>query len=254
MKILVTGSKGFIGRNLIEALEKIKQVEIFAYDKSSGPRMLQHFTGACEFVYHLAAVHRPEDESEFEKVNHLFFADLLKMLRDNNNSCPVLLTSSIQAGDHSKYGKSKLAAEKALQEHADLINSRAIIYRLTNTFGRYAEPNHHSVVATFCYNIARGLPVAISDPGHVMKFYYIDDVIASFIDHLNNDIEPDPDGFYRLPEELTYEITLQELADIIHSFKVWVDKGLAPIYPDEFSLKLYQTYLSYIDTKTADGI
>ena len=254
MKILITGAKGFIGRNLIEALEKIKEVEIFAYDKSSGSGTLQIFTGACEFVYHLAAVHRPEDESEFERVNHLFFADLLKMLRDKNNSCPVLLPSSIQAGEDSGYGKSKLAAEKALKKHSELTGARAIIYRLTNTFGRYAKPNHHSVVATFCYNIARNLPIEISDPDHVMKFYYIDDVIASFINHLHNNLKPDADGFYRLPEELTYEITLQELADIIYSFNVWVDKGLSPIYPDELSLKLYQTYLSYIDTKTADGI
>jgi UDP-2-acetamido-2,6-beta-L-arabino-hexul-4-ose reductase len=254
MKILITGAKGFIGRNLIEALEKIKEIEIFAYDKSSSPRTLQHFTGVCDFVYHLAAVHRPEDPAEFEKVNHLLFADLLNMLQDNRNSCPVLLPSSIQAGDHSAYGQSKLAAENALKKHSELTGARAIIYRLTNTFGRYAKPNHHSVVATFCYSIARNLPIEISDPDRVMKFYYIDDVIASFTNHLLNNLKPDADGFYHLPEELTYEVTLKELADIIYSFKVWVDKGLAPIFPDELSLKLYQTYLSYIDTKTADGI
>lgn len=248
MKILVTGAKGFIGRNLIEELDKNQEIEIFQHDKDTEPKIFQYFIKACDFVFHLAAVHRPTYESEFEKVNHLFFSNLLKMLRSYNNSCPILLTSSIQAGQDSGYGKSKLAAEKALKEHAELMNSRAIIYRLTNTFGRYAEPNHHSVVATFCYNIARGLPIAISNPDRVMKLYYIDDVIAAFISHITNDVVPDSDGFYRLPKELVYEITLKELADIIYSFKASIDKGLPPNHPDIFIKKLYKTYLSYLCT------
>lgn len=246
MKILVTGANGFIGRNLIEELEKNKEVEILRYYKGTDRQMLQDFTRACDFIFHLAAVHRPKDESEFEKVNYYLFADLLAMLRSNNNSCPVLLVSSVLTNQHSGYGKSKLAAEKALKEHAERINSNAIIYRLTNTFGRYAKPNNHSVVATFCYNIAHGLPIVINDPKHIMRLYYIDDVIASFIAQIDHHVEPDPDGFYRLPKKLEYEITLKELADKIYSIKASVDEGLTFAIADELSRKLYDTYLSYI--------
>ena len=246
MKLLVTGAKGFIGRNLIAELNSNKESVIFSYDKDSDPQMLKYYTRACDFVFHLAAVHRPKEESEFEEVNHLFFANLLEMLRSYNNSCPVLLTSSIQTVQHSVYGKSKLNAEKGLKKHAEKMNSRAIIYRLTNTFGRYAKPNNHSVVATFCYNIAHGLPIVISDPKRIMKLYYIDDVIASFVVHINNYIEPDSDGFYRLPSELEYEITLKELADRIHSFKACNKKDLSATIANEFNRKLYETYLSII--------
>jgi len=249
MKLLVTGAKGFIGRNLIELLGKDKEVEVFEYDKDTDPQMLHYFTKECDFVFHLAAVHRPKDEAEFNKVNHLFFGDLLEMLRSEKNACPVLLTSSFQATQNSDYGRSKLAAEKALKKHAETMNSKAIIYRLTNTFGRYAKPNHHSVVATFCYNIARGLPIEISDPERVMKLYYIDDLIDSFLSHLNNNIEPDPDGFYRLPKDLEYKITLKDLADKIYSFKASSDEDLALSMADEFTRKLYETYTNYILAK-----
>ncbi len=246
MKILVTGANGFIGRNLIEELAKNEEVEILRYYKGTDRQMLQYFTRVCDFIFHLAAVHRPKNKSEFEKVNYYLFADLLAMLRSNNNSCPVLLVSSVLTNQHSGYGESKLAAEKALREHAAQINSNAIIYRLTNTFGRYAKPNNHSVVATFCYNIAHGLPIVINDPKHIMRLYYINDVIVSFIAHIDHYVEPDPDGFYRLPKELEYEITLQELADKIYSIKAGVDEGLASAIADELSRKLHDTYLSYI--------
>lgn len=246
MNLLVTGARGFIGRNLIEALEKNKDLEILRYDKETDPQALQYLTRVCDFVYHFAAVHRPADESEFEKVNHILFADLLAMLRSNSNSCPVLLTSSIQTDRHSTYGKSKLAAEKELREHAERTNSRAVIYRLTNTFGRYAKPNNHSVVATFCYNIARGLPITISDPDRVLKLYYIDDVIASFIAHIHKYVEPDSDGFHRLPQDLEHKITLNELACRIYSLKACIDREQDIVINDQFNQKLYETYLSYI--------
>lgn len=247
MKILVTGAGGFIGRNLIEALEENKEVVILKFDHGDDSEKLDRYCGECDFLFHFAAVHRPEDESEFEKVNHLFFADLLAMLKAKNNCCPVLLTSSIQAGDDSAYGRSKRAAENELKKHAEELKARAIIYRLTNTFGRYARPNHHSVVATFCYNIARGLPIVIKDPDRIMYLYYIDDVVESFIAHLYNGNSPDADGYYRLPEELKYEISLVELADMIYSCKSHLNEGLKPSFEDEFAAKLYETYLSYID-------
>jgi UDP-2-acetamido-2,6-beta-L-arabino-hexul-4-ose reductase len=245
LKILVTGAGGFIGRNLIEKLTENCEVEILRYEKNTDPGLIHNYTSSCDFVFHFAAVHRPLDESEFERVNLLFFAGLLEKLRASANSCPVLLTSSIQAVEDTRYGRSKLAAEEELKKHAALLNAQAIIYRLTNTFGRYAKPNHHSVVATFCYNIAHGLPIRISDPNHVMKLYYIDDVTDSFISRLRGDGEPDADGYYRLPEKLKYEITLKALADKIYCFKNSVDQGCIPDVSDEFTGKLYETYLSY---------
>ncbi len=245
MNILVTGATGFIGRNLTESLLKDNNHLVLPFCSSNNLELLEQYSASCDFVYHLAAVHRPKNISEFEKVNHHLFASMLSMLRANNNKCPVLLTSSIQATDQTPYGKSKLAAEKALKSHAISNGSRSIIYRLTNTFGRYAKPNSHSVVATFCYNIARGLPIMITDPMRVMKLYYIDDVINSLITHINQSIKPDSDGFYRLPTHLKYAIDLKGLADIIYRFKSDHDQGIATAAKNELHSKLYDTYKSY---------
>lgn len=246
MKVLITGATGFIGQNLSEALSSLQDIEILAYNSSSDPLLLKRYTGECDFIYHLAAVHRPLDESEFERVNHLLFANLLDMLKANNNKGPVLLASSIHTGINTGYGLSKLAAERALFRHASVTGAKAIIYRLTNTFGRYARPNCHSVVATFCSNIARGLPIVISDPDRLMKLYYIGDVVKSFVAQLSNGSEPETDGFYRLPQELEYEVTLQHLADKIHAFKAALHEGREPDRADLFSEHLYRTFLSYL--------
>jgi UDP-2-acetamido-2,6-beta-L-arabino-hexul-4-ose reductase len=246
MKVLITGNKGFIGRNLTEALAGKPGIEILPFDKDSDDSLLKIYTEECDFVYHLAAVHRPPVISEFDKVNRIFFKDVLALLQKNNNPCPVLLTSSIQAGPDSEYGRSKLAAEEALKRHADQMNSRAIVYRLTNTFGRYALPNHHSVVANFCYNAAHNLPVIVNEPERIMLFYYIDDVIASFLTHLDKHIEPNDDGYFNLPENLIYPIKLQKLSELIHHYKALFDQNKAPKFNDEMSKKLYKTYLYYM--------
>ncbi|HED24198.1 MAG TPA: NAD-dependent epimerase/dehydratase family protein [Firmicutes bacterium] len=245
MKILITGAGGFIGRNLVEVLEKDKGYTLFKFNSADNPRLLNDYTAGCEFLFHLAAVHRPADEAEFDRVNRQFLAGVLDHLRKQDNGCPILLASSIQAVDDSPYGRSKRAAEKLVREHAEKSGSRAIIYRLTNTFGRYARPNSHSVVATFCYNIARDLPIVISDPDREMHLYYIDDVIESFLLHLHGSVEPDPDGFYRLPEVLEYRVTLGELAEMLYSFRERIRSGEEFTPRDEFAAKLYQTFRSY---------
>jgi UDP-2-acetamido-2,6-beta-L-arabino-hexul-4-ose reductase len=248
VNILVTGASGFIGKNLIARLEQTPNAKIYTYDHRCDYGKLNLLSSSCDFVFNFAAVHRPNDNQEFEKVNVVYFNKLLEQIRINNNKCSVLLTSSYQARDNTAYGTSKLAAEEALKAHAEKINSRAIIYRLTNTFGRYARPNQHSVVATFCYNIARDFPISIHDPKKTICLYYIDDVIDSFIDQMQGIGKADADGFYRLPEELTYSVTLQELADKLYRFKDDLQKSSKKEPEDEFSIKLLATYLSYIPT------
>jgi len=246
MKILITGANGFIGKNLRARLKEIyNDVEIYYYDIETPQEKLNDFTKDCDFVYNFAAVHRPKTEDEFDKVNHQLFSGLLDLLKKNNNKCPVLYTSSIQADNGTKYGESKIAAERALQKYGEETGNRVIIYRLTNTFGRWATPNHHSVVATFCYNLARNLPITISNADIVMNFYYIDDVIDSFISQLDGSVKPCDDGIFRLPDDKIHTITLGELGRVLTYFKDCVNKNLEPEFKNDTEKKLYLTYLSY---------
>ncbi len=253
MKVLITGNKGFIGRNLCEALIKKPGIEILPFDKDTDASLLKEYTKQCDFVYHLAAVHRPPTASEFDSINRVFFEDVLALIQEYENPCPVLLTSSVHAGTDSVYGKSKIAAEEALRKHSAIMNSRAIIYRLTNTFGRYALPNHHSVVANFCHSIANNYPVIINEPDRLIRFYYIDDVVDSFKIHLEKDIEPPGHGFFALPEGLTYTIRLKDLAELLYRYKSLTDQGIKYMLEDEFSRKLYDTFLSYLQDITANA-
>lgn len=243
MKILITGANGFLGRNLIEKLGE--EHEIYAYDVNNAKSDLLKYTADCDFVYNFAAVHRPKETTEFDKVNHLFFEDLLDMLIKQGNACDVLYTSSIQAINGSEYGNSKLAAEQALRLYSQKTGKRGIIYRLTNTFGKWAMPNHHSVVATFCYNLTRNMPIYITNADINMNFYYIDDVVDSFALQLKNAILPDNDGIFRLPQEKVYTITLGELADTLTRIKKSVDKQENFNFKTSIEEKLYLTYMSY---------
>ncbi len=248
MKILITGAKGFVGKNLIARLNSCDEKHIiYPYDIDSTFEELEEYVKDCDFVFNFAAVHRPKEIDDFDKTNHLFFDELLSMLQKNNNKCPVLYTSSIQATNGTSYGNSKLAAENDLRYYAEKTGARAIIYRLTNTFGRWATPNHHSVVATFCYNIARGLPIVVNDPNIVMRFYYIDDVIDSFMNQLTSSPVADEDGIYRLPPEMVYTITLGELAQLLQGFKNSLDEGKSPKINTVLAQNFYTTYLSYTE-------
>ena len=201
MNILITGANGFLGKNLIEILVQMPDVNIMHYSRGTSKLLLEKNLSECDFLFHFAAVHRPKDSKEFYRVNDDFFAEILEKLQAYNNTCPVLLTSSIQANDSTDYGRSKSIAENLLRAHSQKTGAKAIIYRLNNTFGKWATPNHHSVVATFCYNINRDVPIAISAREVKMQFYYIDDVIDSFVAQLSGNVSQDEDGIYRLAKE-----------------------------------------------------
>ncbi|MBR2954345.1 MAG: NAD-dependent epimerase/dehydratase family protein [Clostridia bacterium] len=246
MKVLITGAGGFIGKNLTAKLNEIfDDVVIYYYDIETPEEDLDKFAKECDFVYNFAAVHRPKSEDEFDKVNHKFFCGLLDLLKKYNNKCPVLYTSSIQADNGTKYGESKIAAEKALIEYGKEIGNRIVIYRLTNTFGRWATPNHHSVVATFCYNLVNNIELTISNPDIVMNFYYIDDVIESFITQLKGEVQPCSDGIFRLEGNKVYSISLGDLAYKLTYISKCVKEDVAPEFKENIDEKLYITYLSY---------
>ena len=245
--ILITGANGFLGKNLIERLVKTDDVNILHFDQGTSPLLLEKNLKECDFLFHFAAVHRPKDNEDFYRINDDFFEWILKKLEEFGNNCPVLLTSSIQATDNNDYGRSKVIAENLLREHGKKTGSRAIVYRLNNVYGKWATPNHHSVVATFCYNINRDLPIVISNRRIQMHFYYVDDVMDSFVAQINGNVEPDADGIFRLPEEKILHITLGELADSFYAFRELQKCGKTPEFENEAEKRLWTTYISYAE-------
>lgn len=245
MNILITGADGFLGKNLIERLVKMPDVNIMHFSEGTSPLLLDRNLSECDFVFHFAAVHRPKDNEDFYRVNDDFFEGILAKLEEYGNNCPVLLTSSIQATDNNDYGRSKLIAENLLRKHSEKSGARAIIYRLNNVLGKWAMPNHHSVVATFCHNINRDLPIVISNRKIMMNFYYIDDVIDSFLTQIKGEPKPDADGIFRLKEEQIIHITLGELADTFYYFRDCQKRGITPQTDSELKQKLWRTYESY---------
>lgn len=243
MKILVTGAKGFIGKNLIAELKNRGYNEIFECDIETTDEELEKYTDECEFVFHLAGVNRPENEEDFMKGNFGFTSVLLNNLKKNNNKSPVLITSSIQAELDNPYGKSKKAGEDLLFEYEKEVNSKVFVYRLPNVFGKWCRPNYNSVVATFCNNIASDLEIKINNPETVMNLVYIDDVVNEFIEAMQENAHIN-DKFGYIPTVHTSK--LGEIAALIYSFKESRKNLQIPNMQDEFSKKLYSTYLSYL--------
>ena len=242
-KILITGAYGFLGKNLTARLNELGEYIVYPYDKDTDFSVLNEYTTDCDFVFNFAAVHRPKDVSEFDVVNHRLFDHVLELLKLHNNNCPVLYTSSIQATNGTEYGNSKLAAEADLRAYGEQTGARTIIYRLSNIYGRWATPNHHSVVATFCNNLSLGLPITVNDRNHVMHFHYIDSVIDDFVNQIAGNLTPDDDGIFRV--KAIHEITLGELADTLTEFSLAIKKGINPITKNKTQETLLTTYLSY---------
>jgi UDP-2-acetamido-2,6-beta-L-arabino-hexul-4-ose reductase len=243
MKILVTGAKGFIGKNLIAELRNQNYNDIFEYSKGMGLDSLDEYCKEADFVYHLAGVNRPQDQSEFMDGNYGFTIELLEMLKKHQNICPVMTSSSIQAELDNAYGISKKAVEDLIFEYSKETGAKVLVYRFPNVFGKWCRPNYNSVIATFCHNIARELTITVNDPNVVMNIVYIDDVIEELLSALDGH-ENLVRVFCEVP--VSHSITLGEIVDLIYSFKKSREERSIPNMSNQITKKLYSTYLSYL--------
>ncbi|MBC8560081.1 capsular polysaccharide biosynthesis protein CapF [Fumia xinanensis] len=272
MKILVTGANGFVGKNLVASLKNIRdgkdrtrpgvQIdEIFAYDIDTGAELLDRFCEKADFVFNLAGVNRPKEQSEFMAGNFGFGSTLLDTLKKYQNRCPVMLASSIQAtllGRYagSEYGKSKLAGEELFRDYQRDTGAKVLIYRFPNLFGKWCRPNYNSAVVTFCHNIANDLPITVNDPAVELELLYIDDLVAEMLDALEGkehrcefegvDAVEQPHGRYCYVP-VTHKAALGEIVSLLESFKKQPETLKMPEIADgSFAKKLYSTYLSYL--------
>ena len=255
MNILVTGAKGFVGKNLCEALKNIRDgkdktrsnlqiYEVWEYDIDSVPEQLSEWCQKADFVFNLAGVNRPKDQSEFMTGNFGFASTLLDTLKKCGNNCPVMLSSSIQAALDNPYGESKRAGEELFFNYSNETGAKVLVYRFPNVFGKWCRPNYNSAVATFCNNIANDLPIQVNDPSVLMHLVYIDDVVNELIDALEGK-EHHSGNYCEVPT--VHEIKLGEIVDLIRSFAEQPKTLMIPDIPDgSFAKKLYSTYLSYL--------
>lgn len=244
MKILITGAKGFIGKNLIAELHNQGFNELLEFDIDSSIDQLNEYARDCQFVFHLAGVNRPENEADYLQGNFNFTASLLEALKEHKNKAPILISSSIQALLNNPYGKSKKAGEDLMFEYSNETNAPVFVFRLPNVFGKWCRPNYNSAIATFCNNTARNLSIQINDPETILKLVYIDDVINSFIDRLKYGSTRKSKGFEKISP--VYEIKLGQIVDLIRTFRTSRETLKVPDMFDEFAKKLYSTYLSYL--------
>ena len=256
MNILITGAKGFIGRNLIATLHNIADgkdrsfgmdtdITIYEYDIDTDPALLDVYCKNADFVFNLAGVNRPQDPKEFMEGNFGFASTLLDTLKKYNNNCPIMISSSIQAALNNPYGESKKAGEDLMFAYGKETGAPVFVYRFPNVFGKWCRPNYNSAVATFCNNIANDLPITVNDPSVMMTLVYIDDVVAELIAALNGKANVKEDGYAYVPVE--HKITLGEIVDLIYSFAKQPQGLVIPEIPENsFAKKLYSTYLSYL--------
>lgn len=243
--VLVTGSKGFIGKNLLEAFSRREDVETISFDIEDDPAALKSALGKADIVYHLAGVNRPKNVEDFEPGNTGLTRTIISLLREMDKKPAIVMPSSTQAVLDNPYGISKKKAEDILIEFSNETGADVYIFRLTNVFGKWSRPNYNSVVATFCHNISHGLDIIISDSEKELELVYIDDVIASFIKILNN--SENTTKYKILDVKPSYLITLGDLADKIYEIRDIRKTLVVPDLSDNFMKCLYATYLSYLD-------
>ncbi len=277
MKILVTGAKGFVGKNLCTALKNLqsgkdrtrptlKIEEVYEYDVDSTEAELESYCKTADFVFHLAGVNRPKTEAEFMQGNYGFSDRLLSCLKSQKNCCPVMLSSSVQASLEGRYaageyGKSKRAGEELFFAYGKECGGQVCVYRFPNLFGKWCKPNYNSAVATFCYNIANDLPITVHDRTTELELLYIDDLVSALLDLLQGrgkrcdyaglqPIEKAEGRYYYVPT--THKIALGEIADLLYAFHAQPQKLILPEMPNgSFAKKLYATYLSYLPKEKA---
>lgn len=242
MKVLVTGARGFIGKNLICKLEELNSHEIMVIDIDNSEEDLKKAVLEAEFIFHLAGVNRPENEEEFKIGNAGLTEKIVNLLKSANKKTPILITSSIQADLDNLYGISKKLAEEVLLNYKKETGADIYIYRLANVFGKWCRPNYNSAIATFCNNIANGNEVWVSDREKEMTLVYIDDVVNSFLNVIENKSE---NQIYN-KVEIEHKATLGEIVDLINSFKDSRETLQIADMNDELTKKLYSTYLSYL--------
>jgi len=276
MNILITGAKGFVGKNLCAALKNIRDGknrtrpalslgEIYEYDLNTDPAMLDGFCEKADFVFHLAGVNRPQNPEEFMAGNFGFTSVLLDTLKKHKNTCPVMLSSSIQAtciGRYdSDYGRSKKAGEELVFAYGEETGAKVLVYRFPNLFGKWCRPNYNSAVATFCHNMANDLPITVNDPAVQLELLYIDDLVAEMLDALEGrphrcefdgiDTVLCENGSY-CAAPVTHKVTLGQIVALLESFKAQPETLLMPEIPaGSFAKKLYSTYLSYLPKEKA---
>lgn len=256
MKILVTGSYGFVGKNLIETLKTIRDgkcqiydinndIDIYEYDIDSSLEELKNYTKDCDIVFHLAGINRPQNTDEFYLGNYGFTETLCNYLKDSQNQCPIVVSSSIQADKDNDYGKSKKMSEDYLLNFGKENGNKIYIYRFANLFGKWCRPNYNSVVATWCYNIAHDLDIQINNPDAIVSLCYIDDVIDELIHALMGHPSMKVDHYYVV--EPTYDITLKKLSELLYMYHNQAKTLIMPEIPNHsLEKKLYSTYLSYL--------
>ena len=268
MKILVTGSRGFVGRNLVSQLHNIRdgkarnygiageKLTIYEYDMDSDPAELDVYCRQADFVFNLAGVNRPQDASEFMKGNFGFASTLLDTLKKYGNTCPVMISSSTQAALDNPYGESKRAGEQLLFEYSRETGAKVLVYRFPNVFGKWCRPNYNSAVATFCNNVANDLPITVNDRATELELLYIDDLVEEMLDALEghphrcnyDGLTPVfcAEGRY-CAAPVTHKVTLGEIVDLLEKFKAQPATLVVPEIPaGSFAKKLYSTYLSYL--------
>lgn len=245
-KILITGVNGFIGKNLEVKLKELKKYEITGFDLGNTNEELENFVTNSDVIIHLAGSNRPKDISEYETVNFGLTSQIVEILEKQTGNKNIIFASSTQAELDNEYGKSKLAAESRLINFAKKTNNNVFIYRLSNVFGKWCRPNYNSVVATFCYNIANNLPISINDESAVLKLIYIDDIVSELAKQI--EYEGNWNAEKRIEIHPSYESTLGELASKLFSFKESRVSLKLPDVADQFTKKLYSTYLSYLNS------
>lgn len=243
MNILITGSNGFIGKNLIANLKATTNHTILPYDREISVEKLEQYCEIADYVFHLAGVNRPEKETEFMEGNYGFSSVLLSLLKKYHNTCPVMISSSIQADLDNPYGASKKAGEDLMRNYSKEVGAPVLIYRFPNVFGKWSQPNYNSAVATFCFNIARDIPIQVNNRETVVPLVYIDDVVQDLITNIATPKIDSKKNYYVTTE---YKKTLGEIVDLLYSFKESRENREVADMSDSFVKKLYSTYTSFL--------